>query len=152
MMDITFVLPARNGSGGVRVTVDMGNSLLSRGHRVRLAYRAGRRRLWSGIRAWWRPDASDWIAGFRGRVQEYRELREIAFSRGEIVIAVGTFTIREVAALPSDVVKVRYCHGLPTDWPKAMETVWRKADWPNGVRVGLKWKGFSQGYAASVRC
>ena len=35
---VTFMLPGNNWSGGVRVTVLMGNLLFNRGHRVRIVH------------------------------------------------------------------------------------------------------------------
>jgi glycosyltransferase involved in cell wall biosynthesis len=44
-------------------------------------------------------------------LERFRELNDLAFIPGEIVVAVGIFTIRHVYNLKQDVLKVRYNHG-----------------------------------------
>ena len=116
-MDITFVLPGEARCGGVRVTVCMANQLLRRGHRVRIAIlrpnlldraRQHMRLMW--LRRY-SQDVAGWVHGFRGTLERFRELDDLAFNSGEIVVAVGIFTIRHVYNLKQDVLKVRYNHG-----------------------------------------
>ncbi|MDX2132723.1 MAG: glycosyltransferase family 4 protein [Planctomycetota bacterium] len=126
---MTFVLPGRNRSGGVRVTVDLGNHLLRRGHRVRLAVgRSG------GIRAWGRqivrrlqagPRAKDdWVENFAGPVAPFRDLNALAFEPGEVVVAVGSYVVPAVRDLTHDVVRVRFNHGLQRHDPARMNRAW----------------------------
>jgi glycosyltransferase involved in cell wall biosynthesis len=138
-LQITFVLPGRNRSGGTRVTVDMANALIQRGHRVRIAHRRSRgfqlrrlkrelqempRRLERAILhlGGWSND--DWVHTFKGPIDAYRRLDELRFCPGEAVIAVASFTVEDVRQLHQDVVKIRYCHGFQEDRPEWMREVW----------------------------
>jgi glycosyltransferase involved in cell wall biosynthesis len=129
---VTFVLPERNRSGGVRVTAEMGNALARRGHRVRIAHRLGgsitrqlvvrakelRLKLRSG-------DGGDWIAHYDGELVSWRrDLADVGFEVGEIVIAVGSLTVPDVAELDADVVKVRYCHGFTRNRQDLTDAAW----------------------------
>ena len=130
---VCFVIPGANRSGGVRVTMEMANGLLARGHVVRLLQplrrvsaprtlvRAASRqllRLQGGT-------TESWVASFRGGVETYRErLDEISFQPGEIVIAVGSLVVRDVAALKENVIRVRYCHGFTRSRPDLMDAAW----------------------------
>jgi len=136
---VTFVLPGRNRSGGNRVTVDMASALQRRGHRVRIACRSSPRfelRNWKReLRAiprrlgrailhltGWSND--DWVQTFAGSVEAYQKLEELRFVRGEIVVAVGSFTIEDVRRLQGHVLKIRYCHGFQEHNPEWMQEVW----------------------------
>jgi hypothetical protein len=119
-MRITFVSPEDNRSGGVRVTVKMASLLMERGHSVRIAYR--RWPLWTreGVsslrhRIWLMrdPEKRGWFYQFNGRKEGFLRLSDLAFEKGEIVIAVGSYTVAQVAGLDADVVKLRYNHGIP---------------------------------------
>lgn len=130
---VTFVLPGRNRSGGVRATVEMANGLVDRGHRVRIAYRAGRgsasRRAARALRRAAlrarRLAVGDWLDAFQGEDAPYRRrLSELAFAPGEVVIAVGSLTVREVVELPAPVLKVRYCHGFTQSLPELQDYAW----------------------------
>lgn len=129
---LSFVLPAGGRSGGVRVTVDLANELLKRGHQVRLIYRRPSLRSLSGLRKrtveafrrlWYRH--TDWLPSFSGETIPLpleKDLTEVAFAQGEFVIAVGSMTIYDVATLGSDVIKLRYCHGFSEH---QSEIMWR---------------------------
>lgn len=120
-MNITFVLPGDNRSGGVRVTVAMGNTLLKRGHSVRIVFPTNP--IWSrnGLKAtlqdlkdvFQRRENRGWIHAFKGRVETYHKLNEIQFSDREIVVAVGTLTSLDVHGLNGNLVKLQYNHGMP---------------------------------------
>jgi len=136
---ITFVLPGRNRTGGVRATVDMANALRDRGHAVRIACRrpdspTWKQRLKGMVRERGkngRPDTNgDWVQNLRGLAEDFDKLDELQFSAGEVVIAVGSFTIDDVRALKGDVVKVRYCHGFQEHDKPMMERVWGGQDLP----------------------
>lgn len=119
-MNITFVLPGDGRSGGVRVTAEMANQLLARGHGVRIAFRrpptaslANLKRSVqrTALRCLGNSDY-DWLPAFRGPRVGYQTLGSLSFSEGEIVIAVGSRTVEDVDALTAPVRKVRYCHGF----------------------------------------
>jgi L-malate glycosyltransferase len=129
MADLTFVLPGDYRSGGVRVTVLMANLLLGRGHSVRIAYprgrllsRAGLKRLVSGRN----PNANaGWLHQFKGELVTYRQLDELNYAPGEIVIAVGTYMVADVRAMTKPVIKVRFNHGFPAKPDAAQDAAWR---------------------------
>ncbi len=102
----------------------MANLLIARGHRVRIAIRRHRRQLRDMLDfglAWRR----DWIHRFTGKVERYSNLEKLTFDEKEIVVAVGSWTVSDVYDLPNDIIKLRYCHGLPTDQPNAIDKYWR---------------------------
>lgn len=135
---LSFVLPAGGRSGGVRVTVDLANELLKRGHQVRVIYRRPAIRNLAGLRARMgkafrllRYRHTDWLPSFSGRTIPLPpdiKLDELDFSPGEFVIAVGSMTIHDVASLGAEVIKLRYCHGFSEHqsemmWHLAMPTI-----------------------------
>jgi len=46
------------------------------------------------------------------------------FERGEVLIAIGTYTIEDVRQLERDVIKIRSCHGFAADKPQLTDQVW----------------------------
>ena len=131
-MKMTFLVPADCSAGGVRVTMQMGNCLLARGHSVRIAYRVSpllsRERLISFARStkYLLSGISEtrWLACFKGHKQPYTRLNAIAFEKKEIVISTGVHTLAELLALNRDVLKVRYCHGLLEHEPEERQRLW----------------------------
>ncbi len=132
MTNITFVLPCTGNSGGVRVTVEMATRLSRRGFDVRIAHRTlplfSKDRLMDGVRLILRylqgSQRSDWMNGFKGHKERYRELSYLKFSEDEIVIAVGEHTVKNVYALSGKVIKVRYCHGFVDRLEELNRTAW----------------------------
>lgn len=128
----TFVLPDRNRSGGVRVTVEMANRLLASGYDVRIVYRkrarsfaaAAKSRLDAAVRRLQGAVDDDWLPSFRGQHESYRDLRDLAFRDGEVVIAVGSLVVQEVYRLQADVVRVRFCHGFHHFLKDQMAQAW----------------------------
>jgi len=133
MPKVTFVLPGRGRSGGVRVTVEMANRLLRLGYDVRVAYRTSPML----TRDWFKDilknfvdykiqklTNTDWLDKFNGRSKKYSNLSGVRFAEREVVIAVGTHTVRDVYRLTGGVIKVRYNHGLSLDNPELTEHVW----------------------------
>lgn len=131
-MNLTFLLPGDACSGGVRVTVQMANMLLKRGHAVRIAYRRqpifSRNRMLSFARslklACCGINETSWINGFTGIKEAFLNLNDLQFKINEIVIAVGNDAIGELQALPVNVIKVRYCHGLVEQGQEQVQQVW----------------------------
>ena len=121
-MKITFILPGRGRSGGIRVSVEMANCLLERGHDVRIIYCRPSLTTSLGIkcelkRLYWRCsfDNTDWLDDFKGVQQPFVRLDDVEYSSGEIVICVGVFFVPYLLELDRDIYKVQYCHGLPGD-------------------------------------
>ena len=129
---ITFVLPSINRSGGSRVTVEMGNHLLDRGYGVRIAAGNPRGSVAQKVRKplktlYLRAKGRDfhhWGESFNGEINRYSDLSSLDYESGEIVIAVGTYAIEDVARLRAEVVKVRFCHGFAADKPDLTRRVW----------------------------
>jgi len=128
----TFVLPGRNRSGGVRVTMEMGNRLMELGHSVRIVYRRpllslmwrGRVLAGSVIRRLRGAVHNDWLVNFRGPIECFDELSDLDFERDEIVIAVGSKAVPHVRKLTAPVTRVRFCHGFHNFLPERMAAAW----------------------------
>jgi hypothetical protein len=132
LMSLTFLLPGDACSGGVRVTMQMANMLLKRGHTVRIAYRRwpvfSSDRMLSFARsvklACCGISETSWINEFVGAKEAFLNLSDLRFKNDEIVIAVGNDAIEELQALPANVIKVRYCHGLVEQGREQIQRVW----------------------------
>lgn len=120
---ITFLLPGDNLSGGVRVTALMGNLLLARGHRVRIALPPRWRQVWADPSLL--ASGRGWLHTFGGTRAPYRDINQLRFLPGEIVISVGTYMIADLQRLAAPgVIKVRYNHGLPVSMTPAQRAAW----------------------------
>jgi glycosyltransferase involved in cell wall biosynthesis len=133
MPEITFVLPGRGSSGGVRVTVEMANQLLLLDYNVRIAHRVQpvlSKGSFRGLarKAWTNGGLcfsnTDWLEQFKGRSEKFTDLRKLRFSAGEIVIAVGTHTVHDVSELDSNIIKVRFNHGLNVSASHLTNAAW----------------------------
>ncbi|WP_319562193.1 Coenzyme F420 hydrogenase/dehydrogenase, beta subunit C-terminal domain [Marispirochaeta sp.] len=130
---ISFLIPGRSRSGGVRVTVEMAEKLRERGHSVRILY--PRSRLFSS--SWFREVKSnlvslvlrleqrDWTADYSGTVSGYKKINKFSFKKDEVVIAVGTSAIGELVKIErNNIYKVRYCHGFSEHKQEEMKQNW----------------------------
>lgn len=119
-MKLTFLLPGNSYSGGVRVTMQMANRLLERGHDVRIAYRTHPLFSWESFISFARTlkfrccaiRETQWLSCFKGEKERFVKLESLNFNEGEIVVATGEHTIEELERLERKVIKVRYCHGF----------------------------------------
>lgn len=131
MAPVTFVIPGDHRSGGVRVTVLMANLLIERGRVVRIVMPKPRNGLLvrlRGIARWVRSGRSTavgWLHEFRGALESYVNLDELAYASDEVVIAVGTYMVADVRAMKKPVIKVRYNHGFPAKPDALQEAAWR---------------------------
>ena len=116
---IVLVLPERGRSGGVRCATAIANTLLERGHHVRVIYKAPRT-----IEAWMKsardrilyPKESDWLDQFKGEKDVFQDISKCEFVHGEIIVAIGMEMCAELAALMSlPNPKLQYLHGS-TPW------------------------------------
>ena len=130
---VTFMLPGNNWSGGVRVTVLMGNLLLNRGHRVRIVRPkvefspvVNLRSIASRFKQVFPGQhESGWLQTFSGTIELYKDINEIEFEQGEIVIGVGTYMIPHLQKLRAEhVTKVRYNHGFPAGMTDEYRAAW----------------------------
>lgn len=115
-IDVTFVIPGRNNSGGVRVTVEMANRLLNRGYITRIIYPEKKEFLKIKLRkiyyALMRFKNTDWVKYYQGPIEPYTDINNISFRKNEIVIAVGLYSVEDVLKIKTPVIKVRYNHGF----------------------------------------
>src|SRR5258707_211651 len=130
---VTFMLPGNNWSGGVRVTVLMGNLLFNRGHRVRIVHPKVEFSPVGNLRSMARrmklmlPGRleSGWLQPFAGTIELYSEINEFEFKRREIVIGVRTFMVPHLQELRAEhVTKVRYNHGFPAEMTEDYRAAW----------------------------
>jgi glycosyltransferase involved in cell wall biosynthesis len=129
---ITFVLPHGGAAGGVRVTVEMALQLKKRGYLVRIACPAqsllsretviGQARLM--VRRLQGSTHFDWLHHFEGIQENFGTLGDLSFAKGEIVIAVGERTVKDVYELEKDVFKLRYCHCIFDHLPELNKIAW----------------------------
>jgi glycosyltransferase involved in cell wall biosynthesis len=122
-MKITFVLPSDDISGGVRVTVKLAEELLKKGYNVRIACRRHTVSIKNAIKHLLIFHNS-WVDKYQGSKEYFNDLNDLNFHDGEIVIAVGSFTINYVASLQANVFKIRYCHGFNEHLQDLMQQVW----------------------------
>lgn len=127
---VTFVLPGDGRSGGVRVTVIMANLLRQRGYSVRIVHpirRSGLHQFLSRIAALThaRRKTTGFLHEFRGPTERYRHLDDLSYAPGEIVIAVGTYSVPDVRALSKPVIKLRFNHGFPAKPDELQAQAWR---------------------------
>ncbi len=121
-MNITFILPGGGRSGGIRVTVEMANRLISCNHNVRIIVHSKRKNIYDDIKEYTKNIYRrivyrnfDWLDHFIGDIILFQSLEDVKFQSGEIVVGVGVYFIPDLLKVKGDVVKLQYCHGLPGD-------------------------------------
>ncbi len=128
---VTFVLPGDGRSGGVRVTVIMANLLRKRGYAVRIAVPRGRESLRQRLDLFLasltrrREKSTGFLHQFEGPIARFRHLDHLDYAPGEVVIAVGTYSVPDVRALTKPAVKLRFNHGFPAKPDALQEQAWR---------------------------
>lgn len=123
-MNISFLLPEDNRSGGIRVTSIMAERLRNRGHNVRILL-INKPTLYGTLKARFKQGKHrGWLHQFGGTVQVAPFVEKVSFQRGELVVGVGTYTLDYLAAITADVVKLRYNHGLPAVFDEQAQRVW----------------------------
>ena len=134
-MNVTFALPGDYRSGGVRVTVIMANALLEKGIEARIACPKPSHSLGTiakGLRDKLTGRGgknAGWLHQFKGRLQYYRQLDDLDYAPEEIVIAVGTYMVKDLRRMTKPVRKVRFNHGMPTN-PKPIDLEAWKGSFP----------------------
>jgi glycosyltransferase involved in cell wall biosynthesis len=125
-MKITFILPGRESSGGVRCVGLIAQRLRNRGHLVQLLCRRPKRTLrdWARLiqRKIFYRAAPDWIRQFEGPVHDFEDLSRFHFDPDEILVAIGMAECAQLAlldALPNP--KVQYLHGSTPLAPKQVD-------------------------------
>lgn len=130
-MKITFLLPGRGFSGGIRCGTRMASELSRRGHDVRILYRRETltarsiaRNLYKGlvVRA-----PRDWIGQFNGKCTPYKKLTAELVGKRDVLIAIGPDTVEEMVRMPDECgCKVFYAHGLTLRDIRLRETAWNR--------------------------
>ena len=110
-----FLLPEDNRSGGVRVTVEMGNLLIARGYQVTILI-PPRTSLRSTVAQYFRnlKKNNGWLTDFKGNLHKAVHLETFEYPANSTVIAVGSFTVRHLRNIPRNILKIRYNHGMPS--------------------------------------
>lgn len=122
-MKIAFILPGSGPAGGVRSTVNAANLLLRRGHEVRVfsLRRTFQRRIKMGLKNLLVKGNCDWLDHFQGEKHLYREISEIPFQTGEIIVAVSMLCSAQLGRLAlRDNPKLQFIRGL-TPWMPEVE-------------------------------
>ncbi len=128
---VTMVLPGDGRSGGVRVTAIMANLLRDRGYKVRIASKKAKFSLRAAFvslrqKLKGKPKGQKgFLHVFRGNIEEFTNLDDLSWQPGEIVIAVGTYTVGLVQAMKADVLKVRFNHGFPAKPTPDQDLAWQ---------------------------
>lgn len=128
-MKITFVLPGRGFSGGVRCGVRMASELLHRGHDVRVLHKRNRVNMNSLARTLYkkviiRPPA-DWISEFQGKCASFKKLTAKLVGNQDFVVSIGPDCVEDMMLLPEDCGrKVFYAHGLTLRNPLLRKKAW----------------------------
>lgn len=115
-MRIAFVLPGSGTSGGIRSTQRYASGLRERGHHVSVLYRRTPRHLRKILRRTYHAirfgRMTNWLDRFDGPKREYGELTADIAGENDVIIAVGPFAARDVAALPDSCgAKVEHVRG-----------------------------------------
>lgn len=125
-MNISFVLPGNNRSGGVRVTVIMANMLLKHGFTVRILHPVQKFSIKDKIASLaFSRKKTGWLHSFIGKIEQFSDINEISFQNEEVVFAVGTYMVPYVYRIhDSRIKKVRFNHGLPVDLDVNINEKW----------------------------
>lgn len=130
-MNVSFLLPGRNFSGGIRCGTRMASELLHRGHDVQILYRRNAanikniaRNLYSKLIV---MPPKDWISQFQGECASFRKLTAELVGKRDVLVAIGPDCVEDMSALPDECgCKVFYAHGLTLRNPQLRKIAWSK--------------------------
>lgn len=130
---ITFLLPGRNLSGGVRVTARMAQELQVLGQPVRVLYKTGPKigRLQRSVRrivGGQFGKGKDWLTAVPYEVCGVRNLDDIDCSTDRCVISVGTLMSEHIRGRVFPCMKIRYCHGFSSNLGAVARSAWQGDD------------------------
>ena len=128
-MKVTFVLPGRGFSGGIRVSVRMAAELSKMGHDVRVLYRENHLNIKSIVSYIYKKflirAPGDWISQFDGSCSAFIKLTAELVGNMDIVMSVGPDCVEEMMKLPNDCgYKIFNVHGLTLRNPSLGKTAW----------------------------
>ena len=103
-MRITFVLPGRSFSGGIRAPLRMALELTRRGHDVKVLYRKGPLNARSVARALYKKfivkAPKDWLKRFDGDCSSFSNLTTQLVGQRDVVVAIGPDCVEDIMKLP----------------------------------------------------
>jgi len=129
-MRITFVLPGRGFSGGIRAPLHMARELTRRGHDVKVLYRKRPLNARSVIRTLYKKfivkAPQDWLRQFDGDCTSFRNLTAEVVGQRDAVVAIGPDCIEDIVKLPEGCgCKIFSVRGLTLRNPRLRETAWK---------------------------
>ena len=131
-MNISFILPNRINSGGIRSTVRLANGLIDKGHNVRiLVYSDGfsAKKIKPAIRNIWfklrYPDTINWLDNFKGHIENFKNINQCTFAKDEFVIGTGIWSCNEINKLNSEgIIKIHNIRGQDPWKNELMKQAW----------------------------
>lgn len=130
-MRVTFVLPGRGFSGGVRVSIRMATEMSNMGHDVKVLYRVHPPTLRAFVRNIYHKFVlnapPDWVAQSHMKCTPFKCLTSDIVCNRDIIVAIGPDCVDEIMTLPDYCGrKVFYAHGLTLRDPKLRHAAWEK--------------------------
>ncbi len=130
-MKITFLLPSRGFSGGIRCGVRMASELLQRGHDVQIFYRRETFNVRFIVRKLYKKlvvmSPRDWVAQFNGKCVGFKNLTPELVGSRDVVVAIGPDCVEEMMKLPDECgCKVFNVHGITLRDPHLRKTAWNR--------------------------
>ena len=105
-MRITFVLPGRSFSGGIRAPLRMASELTRRGHDVKILYRKGSLHARSVARYLYKryivKAPKDWVSRFDGDCTSFKNLTVELVGRRDTVVSIGPDCVEDIMKLPDE--------------------------------------------------
>lgn len=130
-MKITFLLPCRGFSGGIRCGARMGAELLRKGHDTVILYRKQSLTLGNVLRSVYIRlvvrAPRDWVAQLNGECVSFKNLTAELVGKKDIVMAIGPDCVEDMMKLPCECgCKVFNVHGLTLRNLRLREIAWGK--------------------------
>ena len=130
-MKLTFILPGRGFSGGIRCGARMGAELLRKGHDTVILYRKQSLTLGNVLRSVYIRlvvrAPRDWVAQLNGECASFKNLTAELVGKRDIVMAIGPDCVEEMIKLSDECgCKVFYAHGLTLRNSHLREIAWGK--------------------------
>jgi glycosyltransferase involved in cell wall biosynthesis len=128
-MKITFVLPGRSFSGGIRAPLRMALEMKQRGHDVKVLYRKRPLNARSVARALYRKFIirvpQDWLGQFDGDCTSFKNLTVEVVGQRDVVVAIGPDCVEDIMKLPGKCgCKVFSARGLTLRNPELRRIAW----------------------------
>ena len=130
-MKITFLLPCRNFSGGIRCGTRMASELLDRGHDVQILYRRNPANIKLILKNLYNKllvkSPKDWVSQFQGECASFKTLAAELVGKRDVLVAIGPDCVEDMMELPDECGhRVFYAHGLTLRNRCLREIAWGK--------------------------